>query len=53
MSTRKDDEREKNSKGIINYLIKWKGWPAEYKEWVAEEDMAGAPDSLREIQKAC
>jgi hypothetical protein len=23
----------------IRYLVKWKGWPAEYNEWVPEEDM--------------
>ena len=27
------------------FLVKWKGWPSEYNQWVLEEDLS-APDIL-------
>ncbi len=45
--------QKKTSEGTIYYLVKWAGWPKEYNEWVAEEDMSGAPDLLRDFNKTC
>ena len=27
-------------RGRIHYLVKWSGWPAEYNQWVHEDDIA-------------
>jgi Chromo (CHRromatin Organisation MOdifier) domain len=35
-------EEIRGSKGrnrILQYLVKWKGWPEEYNEWVLAEDI--------------
>ena len=29
-------------KGQLHYLVKWKGWPTEYNQWIANEDMKDA-----------
>ena len=34
-----DIKAKETFKGIIYYLVKWAGWPAEYNQWVPEEDM--------------
>jgi hypothetical protein len=54
-----DDEEweieEIKDKAILNkrlhYLIKWKGWPAEYNQWVPEEHMTNAKDAIRRFEK--
>jgi len=33
----------------IFYLVKWTGWPSEYNQWVAEEDMQ-APDAIQRYE---
>ena len=35
---------KKKTKGEVWYKVKWKGWPAEYDQWVREEDMGGAQE---------
>ena len=37
--------------GTQYYLVKWKGWPAEYSQWLAAEDMANAPDAIAAFLK--
>jgi hypothetical protein len=31
--------KRKKHRNQIQYLVKWKGWPEEYNEWVAEHDI--------------
>ena len=33
------------------YLVKWKGWPSEYNEWLLESDLDNAKALLREFRK--
>ena len=33
------------------YLIKWEGWPTEYNQWVAEEDMGDAKKAIQRYEK--
>ena len=37
--------------GEIHFLVKWKGWPSEYNEWVPEYDMANARKSIADYRK--
>ena len=30
---------DKRHKGQAYFLVKWKGWPAEYNQWLLEEDL--------------
>ena len=39
-------------KGEIQYLVKWKGWPTEYNQWVAEADMGNADILVREYEQS-
>ena len=34
------------------YLVKWKGWPAEYNEWVSSANMEGAQQAVAEYHKS-
>ena len=34
------------------YLVKWKGWPAEYNQWVSAEDMANSTELVIAFHKA-
>lgn len=34
------------------YLVKWKGWPSEYNQWVASEDMEGAQRAIRAFHRS-
>jgi hypothetical protein len=38
--------------GEAFYLIKWKGWPSEYNQWVPDEDMANAQGAIQKFHKA-
>lgn len=53
-----DDEWEvesvkdyKTKKGVKYFLVKWKSWPAEYNQWVAEDDM-DAPKLIADYEKS-
>ena len=30
---------KKKIKGAVSYMVRWKGWSADYNEWVKESDM--------------
>ena len=42
------DERQSSDETF--FLIKWKGWPSEFNQWVEEEDMR-APDLIKKFRK--
>jgi transposase InsO family protein len=35
----------------VHFLVKWKGWPSEYNQWVSEEDMANAKQAIHKFRK--
>jgi hypothetical protein len=37
--------------GQTHFLVKWKGWPSEYNEWVPEYDMGNAKKSIADYRK--
>ena len=37
--------------GEIRYLVKWTGWPAEYNQWVPEEDI-NCPSLIQRFEKS-
>ncbi|KAL2114800.1 hypothetical protein VTJ04DRAFT_2114 [Mycothermus thermophilus] len=41
---------ERRFEGETSFLVKWKGWPAEFNQWVSEEDMANAKDLIRKFR---
>jgi transposase InsO family protein len=48
-----EEVRDKQTQqGEAYYLVKWKGWPSEYNQWVTEEDMANATAAIRKYEKA-
>jgi transposase InsO family protein len=38
-------------KGQLHYLVKWEGWPTEYNQWVADEDMGNAKRAIQSYEK--
>jgi hypothetical protein len=40
-----------NIKGQPHYLVKWKGWPTEYNQWIADEDMGNARRAIQSYEK--
>jgi len=42
---------EESYQGTRFYLVKWAGWPAEYNQWVPEEDM-NCPSLIRKFEKS-
>ena len=42
---------ERRVQGQLHYLVKWVGWPAEYDQWVTEDDMTNAPQIIANWQK--
>lgn len=42
---------QRNSREGTLYLVKWKGWPSEYNQWVPAEDM-NAPAAIAAFQRA-
>ncbi|KAF4332523.1 gag polymerase env poly [Fusarium beomiforme] len=42
---------QRRIEGSMHYLVKWKGWPHEYDQWVNEEDMGNAPNPIRAFLK--
>jgi hypothetical protein len=47
---------EVKDKGLIrdqvHYLVKWKGWPTEYNQWIPEEGMDNARLAIQRYEKA-
>lgn len=41
----------RKKEGDTFYLVKWTGWPAEYNQWVAEEDMGNAQRAIASFRK--
>lgn len=37
--------------GQIHYLVKWKGWPTEYNQWIPEENMEHAREAIQQYQR--
>ncbi|KAJ5566266.1 hypothetical protein N7535_007904 [Penicillium sp. DV-2018c] len=37
--------------GETHFLIKWKGWPAEYNEWVPDDRMGHAEKAIADYRK--
>ena len=35
----------------IQYYVKWKGWDIEDSTWQGVEDVAGAPEAVKEFHK--
>jgi hypothetical protein len=55
-----DDEEEyeveevigkRQRQGIAYYLVKWKGWPKEYNQWVPEQDISNAKALVQDFEK--
>lgn len=42
---------EKKIQGATHFLIKWKGWPSEYNQWVPQENMANATGAIDAYRK--
>lgn len=42
---------EKLIEGETHFLVKWKGWPSEYNQWVSQEDMANATEAIQSYRK--
>ena len=38
-------------KGRLHYLVKWEGWPTEYNQWIADEDMGNAKQAIQSYEK--
>jgi uncharacterized protein (UPF0371 family) len=38
-------------KGQLHYLVKWEGWPTEYNQWIADEDMGNANQAIQRYEK--
>lgn len=36
---------------IVQYLVKWAGWPTEYNQWIAEADMENARNKVHQYEK--
>lgn len=37
--------------GEVHFLVKWKGWPSEYDQWVPEKDMTNAKQAINKFRK--
>jgi transposase InsO family protein len=42
---------EKKFQNELHYLVKWKGWPSEYNQWVPISDMGNAKGIIARFQK--
>lgn len=38
--------------GVLDYLVKWTGWPSEYDSWEPAEHLTGAPTKIKEFECA-
>lgn len=42
---------EKEIQDETCFLVKWKGWPAEYNQWIPQEDMTNATEAIAAYRK--
>jgi hypothetical protein len=42
---------EKKFDGETFFLVKWAGWPSEFNQWVAEEDMTHAQQTIHRFRR--
>jgi hypothetical protein len=42
---------ERKISGETHYLVKWKGWPSEYNQWVPQKDMANATETIQAYRR--
>lgn len=42
---------EKQIEDVKHFLVKWKGWPSEYNQWVPQEDMENATEAIHSYWK--
>jgi transposase InsO family protein len=42
---------EKKFQNELHYLVKWKGWPSEYNQWIPISDMEHAKAAITKFQK--
>jgi hypothetical protein len=43
-------KEKKKIDGEDHFLLKWKGWPSEYNQWVPKSNI-NAPDLIRKFEK--
>lgn len=43
---------EEHLDGDLHFLVKWKGWPSEYNQWVPEADMEHAQGRIQQFKKS-
>ena len=43
--------RKERRRGAMWYLVKWKGWPEEYNEWLPEDNMANAQGAVHDFEQ--
>ena len=47
-----EEVKDKTTKdGQTYYLVKWEGWPTEYNQWIASEDMENAKQAIQSYEK--
>lgn len=42
---------KKETSGETYFLVKWKGWPSEYNQWVSQEDMTNTLEAIQAYRK--
>ena len=43
---------EQKFDGDPHFLVKWKGWPSEYNQWVPEADMGNAQEAIARFRRS-
>ncbi len=42
---------KKKIKGVVSYMVRWKGWSVDYNEWVKESDMSHMESLQHEFEQ--
>lgn len=45
-------KEEQEFDGDLHFLVKWKGWPSEYNQWVPEADMGNAQETVARFRRS-